>query len=269
MSKIIDSLKESVKELSRSQTETAPQQVRTSQELTQEQLGEIYFSNTDKSRRQDQPLVIKVIEKERVVSIVPWLVSSVALLMMAFALFSTKRIFVDVRVMDDKNLAASDWQAAPAKPAVSPVREEGTPLMVENFVFEGAAKIKSSKVGRELTLANSSVAPFAKASLFLEEPVDFSKFKIVFYARGERGGENLAVALKDVDNHLAFDKGKWFPFPSKLSTSWQRAEIKLSGVPEGFDKQRVTSLRFEFGSKDADNRPEDSLLVRDIQVVSL
>ena len=37
----------------------------TSHELTQEQLADIYFSSSEKAKRADQPLVIKVIEKPR------------------------------------------------------------------------------------------------------------------------------------------------------------------------------------------------------------
>lgn len=259
MSKIIESLKAGVRE----------QSGRSAQELTQEQLAEIYFSGADKTRRSDQPLVIKVIEKERVSPVMPWFIASIALLVTAFALFSTKRIFIDVRVMDDANLATSDW-SGPSKSAKDAApRSEGQPLSIENVVFEGAAKVRSGQSGRELSLVNSSVAPFAKASLFLNAPLDLSRSKIVFYAKGERGGENLAVAIKDADNRLGFDKGKYFPFPAKLSTEWQRAEITLTETPAGFDPQRVMSLRFEFGTKDADNRSGDIIKVRDIEAVTI
>ena len=280
MSNIIESLKQSAREFARNNEETGdkPQVVKTNHELTQEQLGDIYFANAEKLKKSDQPLVIKVIERQHGSGIAPWFVSSIALLVMAFALFSTKRIFVDVKVMDDKSLVTSDWQPEGRANASSPDlfgssvwRASASPdwerLPVEDFVFEGAAKLNSSKNGNQMTLANSSVAPFAKASVQFTQPVDMSSSKLVFYARGQRGGENIVIAVKDRDNHLAFNKGKYYPFPEGMTGEWQRAEVALDGAPTDFNPRYVTNLRFEFGTKDANNRPGDLVMIKDLRMV--
>lgn len=278
MSNIIESLKQSAKEFARNNEEAGdkPQVIKTNHELTQEQLGDIYFANADRLKKSDQPLVIKVIERPHGSGIAPWFVTSIALLLMAFALFTTKRIFVDVKVIDDKSLVTSDWQPETRNAASDPFgssvwRASAAPdwerLPVEDFVFEGAAKLNSSKNGSQMQLANSSVAPYAKANVQFNQPVDMSGSKIVFYARGQRGGENLVVAVKDKDNHLAFNKGKFYPFPEGVTNEWQRAEVVLEGAQTDFNPRYVTHLRFEFGTKDANNRPGDVVLVKDLRLV--
>ena len=120
-----------------------------------------------------------------------------------------------------------------------------------------------------LTLINSSVAPFARATLRLDPPSDFSHAKIIFYAKGGRGGENVAFALKDKENIQGFYKGKIYPFPDRLSTSWQKVEILVpEETAKDFDSRNVTNLRFEFGSKDTGNKPGDMVLVKDLRWVS-
>ena len=93
--------------------------------------------------------------------------------------------------------------------------------------------------------------------------------KIVFYAKGNHGGENLAVAVKDRGNIKAFTKDKAFPFPNALTTEWQRAEIPLEGTVQAFDPKNVVNLRFEFGSKDTANKAGDTIFVKDLQVLPI
>ena len=223
-------------------------------------------------------MVIKVVEKPAAASVVPWIITSIAFLVTAFALFSSKRIFIDVRVVDEKNPYLIAYNQGAAEELVSGAvqppketaqeKESGDLISMSQPVFEGAAKLKSaSEKSGQMTLVNSSVAPFARASIRLSEPMNMSRAKIIFFARGTRGGENLAFALKDKDNVLAFDKGKFFPFPSRLTTDWQKAEIPLSAAVKEFNQKNVISLRFEFGSN-IDNKPGDAIFVKDLQVIS-
>lgn len=265
MSKIIESLKASVGERP------------SSHEMTQQQLADIYFSSADKPRQHsDQPLVIRVVERRGAAGLLPWGIAALAFLLMAMALFSTKRVFIDVRVMDDKMLRLSEWQGPAAGDAGSPAaRREGPTeapagerMPMDDFVFEGAARIRSSQNRSEMILVNSSIAPFARASLNFRKPVDLSAARIVFYARGARGGETLAFSVTDRGNRLAFEKGKMRPFGGPLTTEWQRAEVPLQeGLAEGFDARSVTSLRFDFGSKDLSNRADDTILIRDLRIM--
>ncbi|MBI3315689.1 MAG: hypothetical protein HYZ87_01765, partial [Candidatus Omnitrophica bacterium] len=145
-------------------------------EMTQEQLANIYFSGTEKQKKLDYPVVIKVVEKPKLYSVMPWLISSVALLVMAFSLFSTKRIFVDINVVDESHPYATSLGSSrglpvsageeknPASSAEEPI-VSGNRIVIQNFIFEGAAKLKSSKDNTILTLVNSSIASFARASV--------------------------------------------------------------------------------------------------------
>ena len=285
MSKIIEALKVRSSHIPKDKTpEIKPREVqieKTSHELTQEQLAEIYFSATGKTRTQETPLIIRVVERPRFATFIPWLIACLAFAITLFSFFSTKKILVDVKILDEKiashyslDRKSLEEEAAPKESgqnfannadnnAKSPIQR----FLTQNIIFEGAAFLNSSKdKNGALSLINSSVAPFARATLRLDPPQDLSQSKIIFYAKGGRGGETVAFALKDKDNIQGFYKGKIFPFPDRLSTSWQKAEIDIDHeTMKDFDPRSVTSLRFEFGSKDTGNKPGDLVLIKDLQ----
>ncbi|OIO37787.1 MAG: hypothetical protein AUJ71_04355 [Candidatus Omnitrophica bacterium CG1_02_49_16] len=276
MSKIIETLKVQTIESKKKETGLAQEarNKKTDHELTQEQLADIYFAGPEKIKKSDYPTVIRVADRSRSSSLAPWLITAVAVIIAVSSLYSTRRIFVDVKIINDgaaslaspKDILEVNQAAGGDSPKAL---RFGDKLYPVNFDFEGAAKLKSSKDFSTLTLVNSSVAPFARAILRFDAPVNLSGAKIIFYAKGLRGGENIAFALKDKDNVSAFNKNKFYPFPNVLTTDWQRAEIIPIGALRGFDVKNVTSLRFEVGSKDTDNKPGDTILVKDIQVVPL
>lgn len=268
MSKLIESLKSAVK----SQTqETAPK--KTDYELTQEELANIYFASGQKPRNPELPMVIKVIERPATASAVPWIIASIAFLITALSLFSTKRVFVDIKVIDEKHPFFTGTQLAshetlPAQ-AQKPEREyygEAEKVFLDDVVFDGAAKLNSSFDRSSMTLINSSVSPFARATVKFDVPKNLKGGKIVFYAKGYKGGENLGVALKDKGNVLAFEKGKIYPFPKKLTGDWQKGEVVLKSTLQAFDGSQVASIRFEFGSN-IENRPGDTVFIKDIQII--
>ncbi len=270
MSKLIESLKAGV---------SASSVRKSDQEMTQQELADIYFSGSEKLRKSDQPLVIKVIEKPRAAAVTPWVITSIAFLLLALSLFSTKRVFVDIKVVDDKypalnsTLPADPAAASHSTPSGSQANKDdiryGDKLPIQEFVFEGAAKLQSSKDKSGLTLVNSSVAPFARASLYLRSPMNLRSSKIVFHAKGARGGEHVTFSIKDRDNLTAFKKGRFLPFPNGLSTDWQRAEIPIFNTEGRFDEQNVAALRFDIGSKDTENKPGDMVFIRDLQITPI
>lgn len=276
MSKIIEALKAHARDLPKGPLETKE---KTPYELTQEQLADIYFSGTSKAlQKHDNPVIIKVIERPRMASLIPWIITSVAFLITAFSLFSTKRVFVDIKVIDEKspylatlqNGAPSGEAALPrAAETQSPSEDNGAAIKLDHVKFEGAARLRSAADNTSLKLVNSSVSPFAQASVQLVPSADLSGSKIIFYAKGGSGGEKLAFAMKDSANRQAFDKGRHFPFPDGLTTHWQKAEIPVSILSNGFDVDHVAALRFDFGSRDVDNQTDDTVFVRDLRIVPL
>ena len=269
MSKLIESLKAGAREFSRRQTEETGEYSakKTSYEMTQEQLADIYFSGSEKVKKSEYPMVIKVVEKPRAGTLLPWTIASIAFLITALSLFTTKRIFVDIKVIDEKSPYFALMQN-PSQPSADKGGLSGSRIPFENFSFEGASKLKSSKTAAGLTLVNSSVATFARANFNFSAPINLSNLKIVFYAKGGKGGENLAFGAKDEDNVLAFDKGALYPFPNGLTTDWQRAEIAFENTAQGFDKMSASSIRFEFGSKDTKNKTGDTVFIKDLQIVT-
>ena len=273
MSSLIEALKASAKEFAQKQSagQRQPEEKKkTDYQLTQEQLADIYFSGSEKIKKSDTPLVIKVIEKQRSSSAVPWLITALSFFLLALSLFTTKRVFVDIKIVDDPR---PYFNRGENEPPMSLAEKEsagivlGDKIPMQDFMFEGAAKLGSAKDKTSLTLVNSSVAPFARANLHFNSPVNLTGSKIVFYAKGNRGGENLALAVKDKGNIQAFAKNKAFPFPDALTTEWQRAEIPLEGTVKAFDPTNVVSLRFEFGSKDTANKAGDTIFVKDLQIL--
>jgi hypothetical protein len=272
MSKIIEALK----------VRSSPKEMtveRTSHDLTQEQLADIYFSATGKPKTNDVPVIIRVVEKSRFASLIPWLITFAAFLITALTLFSTKRIFVDIKLIDEKSPYLRALQrdseeysreTGAKNAAPMPGAAAANKFSVPDFNFEGAAYLNSSKDRNGgLTLINSSVAPFARATLSLDPPLDLSHANIVFYAKGAQGGENVAFALKDKENIQGFYKGKIYPFPDRLTSSWQKAEIQVDlDTAKDFDPKSVTSVRFEFGSKDTGNKPGDTVFIKDLQWVA-
>ena len=268
MSKIIEAFK--------APEESKPKEVRiekSAHELTQEQLADIYFTATNKPRTSEPPVIIRLIERPRLATYIPWILACLAFAATLFSLFSTKHVLVDIKILDEKSAILHGLDRRSLEEASVPSKDDKTAVSnsfsVADFVFEGAAYLNSSKdKNGMLTLINSSVAPFARASLRIEPPLDLSHAKIVFYAKGGRGGENIAFALKDEENIQGFYKGKLLPFADRLTTSWQKAEISLAqDTAKDFDPRRVTSLRFEFGSKDTGNKPGDLVLIKDLQWV--
>ena len=281
MSKIIEALKV---RSTRQEDASAPSVVKeiavekSAHELTQEQLADIYFSATGKPRTADPPVIFRLVEQPRLASWIPWMIASLAFLVTAVSLFSTKRILVDVKILDEKSpFIRSLQQQEEGEPQGSgaPKNADAGPddthkISVQSMLFEGAAYLNSSKdKNGGLSLVNSSVAPFARATLSLEPPLNFSHARIVFYAKGGRGGENVAFAIKDSENVQGFYKGKLYTFPDRLTTGWQKAEILMDlDTAKDFDARNVAALRFEFGSKDTGNKPNDTVFIKDLQWVA-
>ena len=266
MSKVIESLRASAREFTKKKSDI--ESGATPYEMTQEQLAQIYFSGGQKEKRSEMPLVIRVVEKPSASNWLPWVLALIAIAMAGFSLFSTKRIFVDIKVIDDKFDAQEvRGQTAHLTTRSSSADTRPNALSLQAASFEGAAKLKSAKNGSELILVNSSIASFARASLSFPEPIDLAGSKLVFYAKGQKGGERLAIAMKDRDNIQGFRQGEFHPFPAGLSNDWQRVEVPLTETAEGFDAKKVAGLRFEFGTKSTENKPGDTLFIKDLQVL--
>src|SRR3990167_7948021 len=108
MSKIIEALKVRSAQMPAkdASAENQPKEIRverSSHELTQEQLADIYFSATGKPRTSEPPVIIRVVERARLATYIPWLIACAAFVATLFSLFSTRMILVDVKILDEKS----------------------------------------------------------------------------------------------------------------------------------------------------------------------
>src|SRR3989338_8821124 len=173
MSKIIEALQEKARTLKtkpadKTDPASLPESTRTAspQKLTQEDLAEIYFSGSQGSKKLPSPTVIRVIEKRRSF-LVPWILSSLALVASIFALVSSKKIFVDIHIVDEAAVPTFTRPYAPAysKPAAAPSvasstlnYHEALRLNPLQFRFSGGAVLNSTRDQDGISLANSSLS---------------------------------------------------------------------------------------------------------------
>ena len=212
-------------------------------------------------------MIIKVIEKPHAsAAIGPWLISLIAIVVTAFSLFSTKRIFVDIKVIDDQAMYVPSTFDQSSLKRTTKTLGDGRQIRLDDFIFEGAALLKSSKTDNLLTLANSSVSNFAKAAVSFDPGLNLSSSKLTFWVKGIHGQENFAVAMKDEGNLMAFPKGKYYPFPLGLTNDWQKVEIASADFLANFDSKNIAGLRFEFGTKEIGNKAGDVILIKDLSI---
>ena len=117
-------------------------------ELTQEQLADIYFSATGKAKTSETPVIIKITERPRSTSWIPWMIAAVAFLITALSLFSTKRLFIEVKVLDEKGPFVRSLENQKNEEGADVSTKAGSlahKIPVKDFLFEGAAYLNSSK----------------------------------------------------------------------------------------------------------------------------
>jgi len=271
MSKIIEALQERIQPTKKSKQPKSSESGK-AYEMTQQELADVYFAGSGKKpEKLPAPTIVRVIDKKNRTFFFPWLITTLALLLLTFALFSSKRIWIDVQIIDE-----SVWDTARApSPRQPPIPHQAVPLTATspedvqllsplNFRFAGAAVLNSSRERHMLTLMNSSLSGIAYAAMDFKPSVNALQRKLVFEARGKNGGEQLELIFKDADNNSSLNQKRIQPFPTGLSTHWQMAEITIQEGP-AFHANRITQMRFEFGSQRTENESSSALFLKNIQ----
>lgn len=281
MSKIIDSLQKRFG--TQSEVEAlmsgsgAPQpQERPSRQQIHEQLADVYFQGPRQQQQQlisdeanpsfHAPTVVRVVDRSRSYFF-PWVVTLLALALSVFTLFSSKRIAIDVRITD----AAAPQTSAPAEPiyavpapaAVSRLAE-AVSLAPSDFIFSGAALLRSSKERQQLVLTNSSVSGLAYAHAMFNPPFNALGTRLYFEARGMKGGEKFEIVLKDANGNTSLNWKPIIPFPDGLSSEWQPAVIDFEPT-RFFDPSAIQQIRIEFGTQRTGNAADATLMIRNLQ----
>lgn len=256
-------------------------------QLTQEQIADVYFPGAGTNpRKSDMPMVIRVVEPRPASYQLPWLITTIALFFCAFALFSTKKVMIDVKIIDEATLqshpeALSQTEGSRITPNASEIiplspktsltesktfKTSPLKILPSQAVFTGSGAVESHAEGDVITLVNSDSHSFAQCAFELDRPIDLSTTKLVFMIKGKRGGENLELVLRDTRNISSLMIGSIKPLSQPLGTDWQKVEMTFNNLEQtSFDLRHVAYFRFEFGSKRAGNRVGDTLFIKDLQ----
>jgi len=234
-------------------------------QMTQQELADVYFARSGKTAKPvPQPTLIRVEDKRRSYML-PWIVTTLALVICSLALFSTKRVMISIQVYDSdapiQNSPSSRSSNVAAAGGSRQVRIEP-----DRFGFSAGAE-SSSLVGKDsVTLSNRANRDQAYAVVDFDPPFNAKGYALQFEAKGEIGGETLEVILSDIRRQSSLNAGAIRPFPTGLTTRWEKAEVRVpSGA--GFDTSRIRQMRLDIGSRRTGNPSNTSIMIRNARWV--
>jgi hypothetical protein len=137
---------------------------------------------------------------------------------------------------------------------LTPVKHRGNTSFYDYRTIEKSPLI--IPLGRE----NTSVA------LNLGRATDLEGTAISFLAKGETGGEKIAIILRDKDNLSNANQEDVILTPSLPKNRWQSFSIKFSQLNLPLDKSRISQIRFDISSKLTENRPRAKTYIKDISI---
>lgn len=265
MSKIIDALGKFGAETREGRLQPDPrarEARRTPYEMTQEELGDVYFARSAAAKQLPPPTLIRVVEGRRTYFL-PWAITTLALAFATAALFTSKRLSVEIRVVDD---AASLESAAtaPAKPNASRATGAAIPVPVSDFALSAGAGPPARASRGELVISNRAPAGPVYAAAVFRPPFDASRRVLEFEAMGEAGHETVEVILKDARSQTNLNVAPIRPFPRGLATRWQKARVTVERG-EFFDAARIVQLRFEAGADRTGNPVGSTVHIRNVR----
>jgi hypothetical protein len=259
LSKIYEALEKLKKRTPPSQTPSATARP-LSYEATQKELAEVYFSDTSKARPMPSPTVVRVVEKRRSF-MMPWVFTTLALLIMVVALFSTKRIAIDINFLDDGMTSPVRGDRIGDQPVPGTIEVPLTGFQFSKAAF-GASNISDDllKLGNGYSAGSASVY----VATDFQPPFRATDYILSFEARGKDGNESLEVIFKDESFQSSLNAKPIYPFPVGLSRQWQRAEVKIVST-DRFNAKKITQLRFAMGSGRVHNAPQSEILIRNLR----
>lgn len=274
MSKIIDSLQKrfgTPSGIEAAPTVPASQSDRSARREVHEQLADVYFQNPKQIVEDPQaafhaPTVVRIVDRSRSYFL-PWVITLIALALSAFALFSTKRIAVDIRIMDaaaPQGYPEAAGSALPSQPAPHTEMAEVMPMAPSDFIFSGAALLRSTREKQQLVLTNSSVSGLAYAHAIFNPPLPALGKRLYLEARGMKGGEKFEIVLKDANGNTSLNWKPIVPFENGVSSEWQPTVIDLE-PSRFFNPNAIQQLRIEFGSQRTGNSADATILIRNLQ----
>ena len=223
----------------------------------QEEIAKIYLKVSDKSKK----------ERSRPMSLLPWIITLLALSLAVFTLLFKSNIDVKIKILGEVPTLSSGqgdkFGGLHEKGLYLVKGSELNKYLIKDAGFTGDAQMFSKTGDGELILCNSRGSGWANYEISLREPLDLRKLDVKYTARGESGDEYLAVVIVDSDNR-SYRVGK--DISSRLSKDWEAHTINFKPLRNAIDLANISAIRFEFGTLTAGNSSTATLFLKDICV---
>jgi len=214
----------------------------------QEKLAEIYFP-PHKDKEFTEPKKASQQTQSKTKSQINWrqaaliLLGLIATLLLAVFLISTDKVNINITIIKEEKLPEIIY--------VSP----------NTIEFAGSAKSESEITDQYLRLVNSRGSGWANMKINFDEPLNLTKHKLFFMAKGQRGGEKFLIALKDSTNKTYQSINI---MPQGLSNVWQKVTINLKETASAIDLNKVSEITLEIGSLTANNSVAATIYIKDL-----
>ncbi|MFH1381116.1 MAG: hypothetical protein ABIH57_02985 [Candidatus Omnitrophota bacterium] len=231
MSKIIDVLS---RRLKKSSYITDP---------IQEELANTFF-----------PSSIKKYKSQNKVSKTPWVIAGLVLFVAIFFMITGKNVNINVKIVKQEKTPISEDRVA--------IIEKGkfNTKVIKSMYFDGDAKNLSQELPDSLLLVNSGKSGWANFTLEFAKPVSLKEFDITYNAKGDSGGEHLALVFVDSKN----SSYRMESSPEmKLTDKWKDYEASLKSA-SGIDFENISKVKFEFGGLTVGNSKSTKIFLKDI-----
>lgn len=204
-------------------------------------------------------------KKSKVISLLPWVVTSLVIIISVGIVLSRSSIDIKVRLLGE----IPTFNVS--KPGESVERGEfllvgGRPqeMLVKNAYFSGDGKAFSSARDDQIVLCNARGAGWADYTIALKEPVDLNNLDVRYTAKGARGDEYLVLVITDSNNRIyRMEKD----LSSALTNEWKTYTINFKPVNKMLDLSSIKTIRFEFGSLTAGNYIGAIINLKDICLI--
>jgi len=242
----------------------------------QDQLAEIYISPAEKktldNRKKSKP------EKKASGRLLgPVLILGLICIASFILLFSNNKLNIAITIVKDESPGKPSTSiisprkevthAVVASSKSEPTKEvnlslNGLPL--NNIEFGGSAQEESKITDQYLYLANSRKLIWANVKIDFAKPINILDNSFRFTAKGESGGENLAIILTDINNKTYQSINI---APHGLNKVWQDYTIRPNQAIGRIDLTSVSQIKLEFGQLTANNSPSSIIYVTDLKLI--
>jgi hypothetical protein len=102
--------------------------------------------------------------------------------------------------------------------------------------------------------------------------INFNKLKdmntamVSFAAKGNIGGETIAIILKDAFNKSNANRDDVILTPSLAANGWRSFNIKFDNLSLPLDKTRISQVRFDTSSNLTKNNSDAAVYIKDIKI---